>query len=84
MNSRRKVKGLTMSEPILKCHVVECDEAVTHCHWAHDAPYDVQYFCPVHTEELKDPNKTYTVEPWKTELSDENICKLAKGRNAFV
>lgn len=60
------------------CHVVGCKRRVTHSHWPQDDPYDVQYLCPRHTGEMMDPDRSYVVEPWRTELSDRAIHELIR------
>ena len=59
-----------------QCHVIGCQNRVTHSHYSKDDPYGLQYFCTLHTVEHMLPDKTYIVEPWKTELSEETIAKL--------
>lgn len=66
--------GVRNMEP--PCHVVGCKRRVTHSHWPHDDPCDVQYFCPKHTGEHMERGRSYTVEPWITELSDKAIHSI--------
>jgi hypothetical protein len=68
--------------PVLLCHVMGCKEHVVNFHFPVDAPDEVQYFCPAHTAELKQPGRTYTEEPWTTDLSDEQIERLVAYRLA--
>lgn len=71
---RRYNDGVRHMEP--PCHVVGCNGRVTHSHWPQDDPYDVQYFCPRHTSEHMERERTYAVEPWMIELSDKAIHSL--------
>ena len=64
------------------CHVVDCSNPVTHSHYELTAPYEQQFFCPMHTGLLMEADKSYVCEPWRTELSETQVEKLlAKERS---
>lgn len=77
---RIKAKYKNWSERKLLCHVVGCEEIVYHAHWPHDDIYSVQYVCPRHMADMMEEGKTYTVEPWQTELDEAAIKRLVDSR----
>ena len=61
------------------CHVVGCLNDTDWSIWPQGEPYAITYLCPVHIAEELEVDKSYVIEPWATELSEEQIALLLEG-----